>query len=51
MKQILIIITLSLLSFFSNAQGRSILKDGIEIIPSEGGKLVAFVENNKIGFV
>ena len=51
MKQILIIITLSLLSFFSNAQSRSILKDGIEIIPSEGGKLIAFIENNKIGFV
>ena len=41
-----------MLSCVLNAQNtKSILKDGITILPSEGGRLIAFVQNNKIGFV
>lgn len=52
MKKILLILALflSVGAGYSLSQ-RSILKDGVTIIPPYGSKLIGFVENGKIGFV
>jgi hypothetical protein len=52
MKKIVSLFVVFLLSCVLFAQNtKSILKDGVKIIPSEGGRLVAFIQNDKIGFV